>query len=111
MNTEIVVAFTTCPTPESAETLATTLVSEGLAACVNQLPGVQSTYIWQGKLQRDNEILLLIKTTAGRMAAVETRLKSLHPYELPELIAVPVSVGSTAYLDWVRKSVEPTSNI
>ncbi len=106
--TDILLALTTCPTAESAETLATALVGEGLAACVNQLPGVQSTYMWQGKLQRDGEILLLIKTTAARMAALETRLKALHPYELPELIAVPVNAGSEAYLDWVRQNVAST---
>lgn len=100
--TDVLLAFTTCPTAESAEILATAVVSEGLAACVNQLPGVQSTYIWQGKLQRDQEILLLIKTTTAQWETLETRLKALHPYELPELIAVPVCAGSTPYLNWIR---------
>ncbi len=103
--TNILIAFTTCPTAESAETLATALVSEGLAACVNQLAGVKSTYIWQGQLHRDNEILMLIKTTSDRLPALEARLKALHPYELPELIAVPVCAGSAPYLDWIRHNV------
>jgi periplasmic divalent cation tolerance protein len=106
--TNVLLAITACPTPESAEILASALVSEGLAACVNQLPGVQSTYMWQGKLQRDSEILLLIKTAATQFEALETRLKALHPYELPELVAVPVTAGSEAYLYWVCKNVAPT---
>lgn len=107
--TDILLALTTCPTPENAETLATTLVSEGLAACVNQLPGVHSTYLWQGQLQRDSEILLLIKTTATQLAPLEIRLKALHPYELPELIAIPVCAGSLPYLDWVRQNTASPS--
>lgn len=102
--TDILLAVTTCPTPESAEKLATAVVSEGLAACVNQLPGTLSTYMWQGKLHRDTEVVLLIKTTVTQMGALESRLKALHPYELPELIAVPVCAGSTPYLDWIRQN-------
>ena len=102
--TDILLAFTTCPSPESAELIANALVIEGLAACVNQVPGVQSTYIWQGKLQTDREIQLVIKTTQQQWATLETRLKALHPYELPELIAIPVCAGSQSYLDWVRQN-------
>ena len=101
----VLLVLTTCPTAETAESLATALVTEGLAACVNHVPGVHSTYIWSGQLQQDNEILLLIKTTADRLAELETRLKALHPYELPELVAIPAAGGSDAYLQWVRDSV------
>jgi len=102
--TNVLLALTTCPTEECAELIATALVTEGLAACVNQLPGIQSTYMWQGKLQNDREIQLVIKTTQQQWATLEARLKALHPYELPELIAVPVCTGSQSYLDWVRQN-------
>jgi periplasmic divalent cation tolerance protein len=102
--TDILLAFTTCPSAESAELIANTLVEEGIAACVNQLPGVRSTYIWQAKLQTDQEIQLVIKTTQWQWATLETRLKALHPYEVPELIAIPVCAGSQSYLDWVRQN-------
>ena len=97
----------TCPDAASARQLAETLVGERLAACVNRLPGVISTYRWQDEVSTDGEELLLIKTTAARFEALKTRLLELHPYELPELIAVPVERGHEAYLDWVRANVAP----
>lgn len=102
--TDTLLALTTCPDREVAGRIAATLVSEGLAACVNEIPGLTSTYVWQGQLHRDAEVLLLIKTTGNCLPAVEARLKTLHPYELPELIALPISGGSAAYLDWVRQN-------
>jgi periplasmic divalent cation tolerance protein len=104
---KVLVAFTTCPTPEVAERIANTLVTERLAACVNRLPGVTSTYIWEGAVQNDAEVLLIIKTTAERFEVLKERLAGLHPYELPELIAIPVCAGSERYLDWVRQNVAP----
>ncbi len=104
MTTDIHVILTTCPSEESAQTLATALVTEGLAACVHQLPGVKSIYRWQGQLHHDQEVLLLIKTSQDCLATLETRLKTLHPYELPEFIVIPVCAGSTNYLDWVRQN-------
>lgn len=108
----VLICYCSCPDAESARSIAETLVDERLAACVNQLAGVCSTYRWQGKVTSDTEILLLIKTSATRFEALKTRLLQLHPYELPELIAVPVACGHTAYLDWVRDSVsdEPPTN-
>ena len=79
--------------------------SERLAACVNRLPGVRSTYFWDGRLQDDAEILLIIKTTGRRLPDLTQRLKALHPYELPELVALPVVGGNERYLDWVRMGV------
>lgn len=97
----------TCP-PEAADGLAAALVEEQLAACVNVLPGIQSVYRWQGALERSAETLLLAKTTAGRYPALETRLRELHPYELPEIIALPVEHGLPDYLAWVAgQSVSP----
>lgn len=101
----ILLCLCTCPDAASAQKLAETLVGERLAACVNRLPGVLSTYRWQGKVGTDSEELLLIKTTADRFETLKARLLALHPYELPELIALPIENGHAAYLDWVRANV------
>jgi periplasmic divalent cation tolerance protein len=106
---DVLIALCTCPNAESAERIATALVTEKLAACVNQLPGVRSTYWWQDQVQTDEEIQLVIKTTTAKLATVEARIKALHPYAVPELIAVPVVGGSSEYLEWVRRSVEGIS--
>lgn len=101
----VLLCLCTCPDAATATRLAEMLVGEQLAACVNRLPGVHSTYRWQGEVHTDAEELLLIKTTAGRFEALKARLLALHPYELPELIALPVERGHAAYLDWVRANV------
>ena len=98
----VLLCYCSCPDGASAQAIAEALVGERLAACVNRLPGIHSTYRWQGAVTTDNEELLLIKTVAGRYEALKARLLQLHPYELPELIAVPVEHGHAAYLDWVR---------
>jgi periplasmic divalent cation tolerance protein len=95
------IVFCTCPDTASAERIADALVGERLAACVNLLPAVTSVYRWQGQVERASEIQLLIKTTADRLEALGTRVAELHPYELPELIAVEARAGLPAYLDWV----------
>lgn len=100
----LLLCYCTCPDVASAERIAEALVNEQLAACVNRLPGVRSTYRWQGVLTTDDEQLLLIKTRSGSFDALRARLLALHPYETPELIAVPVTHGHDAYLDWVRHS-------
>lgn len=86
--------------PDRAEGIARHLVESGLAACVSLLPGAQSIYPWQGRIERAAETLLLIKSAAG-VADIERALRSVHPYELPELIAVDIQSGLAAYLDWV----------
>jgi periplasmic divalent cation tolerance protein len=103
----VLLAYSTCPDAASAETLAQALVDERLAACVNQVPGLRSTYRWQGQVEHADEVLLLIKTTADRLDAMTARLRELHPYELPELIAVEVRAGLPAYLDWVGMATAP----
>ena len=100
----ILLCLCTCPDTASAQKLAEALVGERLAACVNRVPGALSTYRWQGKVNTDAEELLLIKTTAERFEALKARLLELHPYELPELIALPVELGHAVYLDWVRNA-------
>jgi periplasmic divalent cation tolerance protein len=102
MPDDILLCLSTCPDPATAQEIAGALVDESLAACVNQLPGVRSTYRWQGAVHTDEEVLLVIKTTAGRFEALKARLLALHPYELPELVALSVTDGHAPYLDWVR---------
>lgn len=91
----------TCPDQSTAERLAEALVAEGLAACVNILPGATSVYTWEDRIERDAELVLLIKTTAARFDSLQQRLVELHPYDVPEVIATPISHGLPAYLDWV----------
>jgi periplasmic divalent cation tolerance protein len=106
MTTTVLIAFCTCPNEDVAARIAETLVAERLAACVNQVSGVRSTYLWQGEIVDDGETLLLIKTTDARFEALTARLRELHPYELPEIVATPVSRGLAEYLQWVSTCTE-----
>jgi periplasmic divalent cation tolerance protein len=101
MTDSVLLTFCTCPDESIGVSIAETLVGEGLAACVNLLPGVRSIYSWQGKLQHDAEVMLLIKSTASGFADLAARLRELHPYDLPEIIAISISHGLTDYLNWV----------
>jgi len=103
--TRIVVVLVTCPTPAVGRRLARELVRLRLAACVNVLPGVESVFRWRGKVDRSREALLVIKTTRARFAALRRKVLSLHPYDLPEVIALPVAAGHPPYLRWVASSV------
>jgi periplasmic divalent cation tolerance protein len=102
---QVLIAHTTCPDEIIGNRIAQTLVEERLAACVSQIPAVESVYFWDGRLQKDREILLIIKTTQATLAALESRLKALHPYELPELVAIRAMGGNDDYLNWVRTAV------
>ena len=104
---DVLLCLCTCPDPATAGRIAEALVEERLAACVNLLPGLQSVYRWQGQVQRDAEVLLLVKTTRQRYPALQARLPQLHPYELPELLAVESVAGLPAYLQWVVESTRP----
>jgi len=103
MPSSTLIILCTCPNQTVAEELATTLVEQGIAACINIIPKVTSIYKWQGKLEKDDEVLMLIKTDQSRYQDLEQALLSLHPYELPEIIAVPVELGLTGYLNWVTQ--------
>ena len=98
----VLLCYCSCPDAASAKAIAAALVEEKLAACISCLPGVTSTYRWRGTVTTDDEHLLLIKTAAARFEAMKARLLALHPYDLPELVGVPVAQGHAAYLDWVR---------
>lgn len=97
--------FVSCP-PAKAQTLARGLVKDRLAACVNILPAVVSTYRWKNKLESAKESLLLIKTTSTRFKALKTAVLERHPYELPEVIAVKIARGHKPYLNWINQSCE-----
>ena len=100
-------ALTTLPSTGAAEALARTLVEEQLAACVNLVPGVRSIYRWQGAVVDGAEVLCLIKTTRARVDALTERLVELHPYEVPELITLPIDGGHAPYLAWLLAGVTP----
>jgi periplasmic divalent cation tolerance protein len=101
MPTTARVLLCTCP-PDAAEKIARGLLERRLVACVNALQGVVSRYWWKDALQRDEETLLVMKTDAARVAEVVAALGDLHPYEVPELLALPVDAGAAPYLAWVR---------
>lgn len=102
--------YCTCPDEASAQRLAETLVDESLAACVNILPGIQSVYRWQGKRESAQEQLLIIKTLRAAYPQLEKTIVRLHPYELPEIIAVPITLGLENYLAWVGDNVSLRNN-
>ena len=95
----------TCPDEGSAQTIAEQLVDQNLAACVNILPGIASIYHWQGKRESAHEQLLVIKTTKSVYEALEKAIIELHPYELPEIIAINIEAGNEGYLNWIRDSI------
>lgn len=102
---EVVLVMMTAPDEPVADRLAQALVEEQLAACVTMMPGVRSVYRWQGSVERAEEVQLLVKTTRGGLPALVKRAAQLHPYEVPEVIAVEVAGGLEAYLGWVIDSV------
>jgi len=97
-----------CTTPiDESETIARVLVEEGLSACVNINPEITSIFRWEGKLEREREALLIIKTQTENISRIVERIKELHSYEVPEIIALPIIGGNREYLDWVRESAAP----
>ena len=98
---QTLVVLVTCPSRRVGNRLARTLVEERLAACVNVIPGLTSIYRWEGKISRDAEVLLVVKTRRARLAALTRRVQTLHPYTVPEIIAIPLAGGSASYLSWV----------
>lgn len=103
---EVLAVFCTCPDDATAGRLARGLVEARLAACVNILPAIRSIYRWKGETQDDPEVLMIVKTTRSAYKALETWLTEHHPYDVPEVLALPVQYGSTAYLGWVEDETE-----
>lgn len=106
MNAEPVIIWCTCPDRHTADTIARHLVDQRLAACVNLLPGVTSVYRWRAKVEKGEEIMLMIKTRASAWGELEAAVQALHPYEVPELLMVPVAGGAETYLAWLAESTE-----
>jgi periplasmic divalent cation tolerance protein len=102
--TEARVVLCTFPSAEKAAEIARILVEERLAACVNLAPPVRSIYAWRGKVEDEQETLAIMKTTAARFEALAKRIAQLHPYEVPEVIALPISDGHAPYLAWLTES-------
>lgn len=97
----VCIVYCTCPDTATAERLARELVEHHLAACVSCVPGIRSVYRWQGKVEESTEILLMIKTASDRIDALKAHIVLTHPYELPEVLVVPVASGLDRYLDWI----------
>lgn len=107
MSNTVLLVITTCPSEIVAQQLAQALVTVKLAACVQILPGVQSVYSWQGKICQEAEIALHIKCLASHYSAIEQTLVKLHPYDVPEIIALPVTFGLPSYFDWIKDTTQP----
>lgn len=99
----VLVVLSTAPDAAAAERIGTALVEERLAACVNVLEGVTSIFRWKGEVEREREVLMVLKTTTDAVDRLRVRLVELHPYEVPEVLALAVPTGHPAYLDWVRE--------
>lgn len=97
--------YVTVSSAAEGERIARTLVEERLAACVNRVAGVRSTYRWQGQVEQSDEELLLVKTSQERFAALAQRVQELHSYDVPEVIAVPLSAGNDSYLEWLHEQI------
>ena len=105
MDTRLLVAFSTFANAETARNVARTLVEERLAACANIVPQIESIYHWQGKLETSAEVFVIFKTTRDRYPAFEQRLRALHSYDVPEIVAIDIAAGLSAYLNWIVESV------
>lgn len=102
---QVIIVLVTCPTRTTAQGLARLVVQQRVAACVNVVPGIESVFRWEGKIDRAKEVLLIIKTTKSRFVSLMKTVKQHHPYEVPEMIALPIQAGFQPYLDWVTASV------
>ncbi|BBN08357.1 periplasmic divalent cation tolerance protein [Marchantia polymorpha subsp. ruderalis] len=107
----LIVVYVTVPNKETATSLATSIVSNKLAACVNQVPGVMSTYMWEGKVETEEEILLIIKTRQALLDSLTVHVKSNHPYTVPEVIALPILGGSDSYVQWVVDNTQKADDV
>ena len=107
-NDNYIIVFNTCNSADLASSMAESLVSNKLAACVNIINNVESVYQWQGKIEHDKEILLIIKTRQSLFSQVEKAIQELHDYELPEIIAVPIEAGQQKYLNWIQSATLAT---
>lgn len=110
MHEELVI-LTNMPDAAAAASLARHLVEQRLAACANCLPGVQSIYRWQGAIEEASEVTIFFKTTRARYADLEPAIRAMHPYQVPEIIAIPIVAGLPAYLDWIAHETKKDRNV
>lgn len=103
---QVLLVLTNVPDTGTAQMLARTLVEQRVAACVNLMPGVQSVYRWQGTIEEASEVTVLIKTTQAHYAELEAAIQAVHPYEVPEIIALPIAGGLPRYLDWIAQETK-----
>ena len=104
--TDKLIVFVTCGNRDEAERIATAVVDDRLAACVNVLPGVRSCYVWEEKLTWSDEVMLVIKTTEARYVALQSKIRELHSYDVPEIVAMPIAMGFDKYLAWIANSTK-----
>jgi periplasmic divalent cation tolerance protein len=100
-----ILVYITAATPEDAKAIGSAIVGEQLAACANVIPGMTSIYRWEGEVRQDSEAVLILKTTEDRLDALTARVRALHPYDLPCIVALPVGGGNPAFLDWIAREV------
>lgn len=108
-NTRHILILSTCPDAGVAGAIAQALVTDRIAACVNIIPGITSRFRWKGQIESSDEQLLLIKTTSDRYQDAEKKIRTMHPYELPEIIAIPVTLGLADYLNWIDQETQYSS--
>jgi periplasmic divalent cation tolerance protein len=108
---QALLVLTNVPDATAAKALARRLVEQRLAACVNILPGVQSVYQWQGAIEEVSEVTLLVKTVQSRYAELEAAIRAGHPYQVPEIIALPITAGLPQYLDWITQETKKNVDV
>jgi len=111
MNQEPILVLVTVPTEDTADQIAKGLVERKLAACVNIVPAMRSVYQWEGKINKDDELLLIVKTVRPLFVSLSTAIKAMHPYELPEIIALDIVDGERKYLDWIARETNTGSHL
>ncbi len=102
---EHVVVFITAPDENTAADIARVLVGNGLAACVNIVRNIRSIYKWQGKMEDESEVLMIVKTSRDKFSALEAKVRKMHPYDVPEIVSVPITQGSDPYIEWLSNAV------
>ncbi len=109
MNTSYIIVFVTCSSAEEAEKIASALVEKRVAACGNIVPDIRSIFWWKDSLESEQELLLILKSRSELFPQIEEIVTSLHSYDLPEIIAIPIVTGSDAYLDWIERETRASS--
>lgn len=105
MDSNICLFYVTCPDHETAKKISLTMLEEGLVACANILPGMESLYWWEGKIDSAKEVVLILKSTSAQTARIIARVESLHPYNTPCILSLPIEKGSEAYVRWLKGSL------